>query len=237
MNFTPRNLTDKATILCICLLMLYVSPLTLSAQETVSDPDPNRFKAEINAFKEWDSKNSFPENAILFVGSSSIRFWKTHKAFPEYSIINRGFGGSHITDVEYFYEQVIGKYRPDAIIFYAGDNDISAGKSSDRVIEDYQKLLNRVLQDIPDIEWIYIPIKPSSSRWDHWQRMQEVNNWVKNHHRENSRLHYVDLANPLLNDAGKPDDTLFLDDLLHLNEEGYAVWNQIMEKKLNKIND
>ena len=77
------------TVLCFSLETYADSP----------DPDPERFAKDIKTFAVWDSKNTFPENAILFVGSSSVRYWSTATAFPDRPIINRGFGGSEISDV------------------------------------------------------------------------------------------------------------------------------------------
>lgn len=223
------------TISYLAGIILSLHSIYAVAQERIPDPNPHRFDAEIQVFTDWDSKNSFPENAILFVGSSSIRFWKTHEAFPEYKVINRGFGGSHISDVDYFYEEVISGYDPSVIVFYAGDNDIADDKPVGQVIEGYRQLTNRVLQDYPEIQWVYVPIKPSSSRWDYWSKMQAVNEWVEKHHQQHEQLHYVDLATPLLNDEEKPDDSLFRDDLLHLNNKGYEIWNRIMAEKLKEI--
>ena len=60
-----------------------------------SDPDPQRHfysktgkELFIEQFIEWDSKNTFLKNGILFVGSSSIRLWPTNKYFSG-NIINR----------------------------------------------------------------------------------------------------------------------------------------------------
>ncbi|HKK45627.1 MAG TPA: hypothetical protein VJ964_08900, partial [Balneolaceae bacterium] len=106
-------------------VFLFVIQGISKAQAPVKDPDPQRFQQEIDNFKLWDAKNSYPNQAILFVGSSSIRFWKSHDAFPNYPVINRGFGGAHISDVQHYYRQVIGKYHPSIIVFYCGDNDIA----------------------------------------------------------------------------------------------------------------
>ena len=104
--------------------LFVISFIKISAQNRKTDfkPNPHRFDIEINRFVNQDLKNSFPNDAILFVGSSSIRMWKTHKSFPEYKVVNRGFGGSHISDVIYFIDKVALKYSPKLIIFYAGDN-------------------------------------------------------------------------------------------------------------------
>ena len=86
----------------------------------------------IDQFIEWDKKNSFLKKGILFVGSSSIRFWHTSNYFPELPIINRGFGGSHISDINYFINETVLKYKPHIIVFYAGDNDIAANKTPNK---------------------------------------------------------------------------------------------------------
>lgn len=216
----------------VLLLLLISSELTFA--QNVEDPDPQRFAEEINTFMQWDAKNSYPENSILFVGSSSIRFWQTHKAFQEMPVINRGFGGAHISDVQHYYEQVIEKYAPSLIVFYAGDNDVAADKPVEQVVGDYRQLVGRILQDFPEVRILYVPIKPSSSRWSYWERMKQANQQIRTFSEQNDQLFYVDLATPLLSN-GKPDDSLFRDDLLHLNAKGYAVWNRLMEPKLEQL--
>lgn len=205
------------------------------AQTIVQDPDPQRFQQEIDNFKQWDAKNSFPDQAILFVGSSSIRFWKSHDAFPTYPVINRGFGGSHISDVQHYYKQVIGKYQPSLIVFYCGDNDIAAGKSPQQVVGDYKELTSHILRDFPDVKFIYVPIKPSSSRWEFWDKMEQTNQQIKAYNQKNNHLYYVDLATPLLGADGKPNDSIFRDDHLHLNPKGYAIWNRILRPELKSL--
>ncbi|MDR8392436.1 GDSL-type esterase/lipase family protein [Aliifodinibius sp. S!AR15-10] len=214
-------------------LVLLLTCNLLNAQ-TVEDPDPGRFQEQIEVFMQWDAKNSFPEDGILFVGSSSIRFWKTHQAFPELPVINRGFGGSHISDVQHYYEKVIQKYDPAVIVFYAGDNDVAADKPVQQVVEDYRQLTDRIMQDFPGAKFVYVPIKPSSSRWGYWKTMGEANREIREYNKQHDQLYYVDLATPLL-ENGKPNDSLFIEDLLHLNEKGYAVWNRIIGPKLKEL--
>lgn len=205
------------------------------AQNTVKNPNPNRFRKDINNFIQWDAQNSFPSHAILFVGSSSIRFWQSHQAFPSLPVINRGFGGSHISDVIYFYNQVIGKYHPSIIVFYCGDNDIAAGKPVSQVVNDYRHLVNRILHDFPNIRFIYLPIKPSSSRWSFWPLMRETNMRIKAINQKDHRLLYIDTATPLLGKNGKPNDSLFRKDHLHLNMHGYAIWNHMLADTLKQL--
>ena len=196
-----------------------------------SDPKPNRFIDEIEAFEIWDSKNSYPKNSFLFVGSSSIRFWKTSLAFPEVQIINRGFGGSEISDINYFYNKIVRPYAAKKILLYAGDNDIARGKTVDQVFEDYLEFVTKVQSDFPETKIAFISIKPSKSRWDKWPKMKKVNAMVKNYSEEQDKLEYVDLASPLINSEGELKN-VFIQDGLHLNQFGYSLWKKALASSL-----
>ncbi|HEY5298297.1 MAG TPA: GDSL-type esterase/lipase family protein [Verrucomicrobiae bacterium] len=219
-----------------CAAIFLVLSYTASfAQTEVSSVDPQRFKNDISNFENWDAKNSFPKHAILFVGSSSIRFWESHNSFPQFPIINRGFGGAYISDVQFYYDQVIGKYAPSVIVFYAGDNDIAGGESVGQVFENYKDLTTRILHDFPKVKFIYIPIKPSSSRWNDWSKMEAVNQRIEAYNKLNQHLFYIDTATPLLGTDGKPNDSLFREDHLHLNPAGYAIWNRKLQPELKAL--
>src|SRR5215212_9141915 len=100
-----------------------------SAPSTKKLTGPARFESEIAAFEKWDHQNTVPKDGILFVGSSTIRLWQTADAFPDLPVINRGFGGSTIPDVNHFADRIVFKYTPSTIVFYAGDNDIAASRA------------------------------------------------------------------------------------------------------------
>jgi lysophospholipase L1-like esterase len=200
-----------------------------------ADPDPTRFQSEINLFVEWDKKNSYPSQAILFIGSSSIRLWPTRRAFPDFPVINRGFGGAHTSDLIYFYDQVIQPYDAAVVVLYAGDNDIADGKTVEQVFQDYSELVTRVLRDKPLVKFVYLPVKPSPSRFSFWKEMNRLNLMIKEYSEKDYRLFYVDIATPLLNSTGVPDKKFFTKDLLHLNEDGYAQWQKVLTPKLREL--
>jgi lysophospholipase L1-like esterase len=229
------KLLKNSSLFTLLILFLTCILLQIADAQSVEDPDPLRFEEEINRFEEFDSKNSFPEDAILFVGSSSIRMWKTAEAFPEMPVINRGFGGSHFSDLMHYYDELVLPYAPSVVVLYEGDNDVASGKSNDQVFEDYLEFTDRLMSDFPDVRLVFVPIKPSGSRWDLWPQMKEANQRIKEHMSENDQFYYVDLASPILGSDGTPDDSLFLDDLLHLNEDGYAKWNTAIRPTLEML--
>ena len=191
------------------------------------DPNPGRWAKAIEAFAAQDRKNSFPDDAILFVGSSSIMFWPTAAAFPGRPVINRGFGGSHLSDVNHFFDQIVAPYDPATIVLYEGDNDIAQGKSAEQVFEDFKEFAARVRQESDATRILFISIKPSVARWELWPVMSEANALIRSYIEEQRGMTYVDLASPLLNDAGEPKE-VFIADGLHLNAYGYALWTEAL---------
>ena len=216
-----------ASRLCILIVLCNVAA-TCAAGGQQSGPSANRWEKTIAGFEEWDSKNTFASGAVLFVGSSSIRLWATRNCFPDFAVINRGFGGSQISDVNYFLERVVLKYKPRLIVFYCGDNDINAKKSPEQVFADYQEFVSRVHADLPKTKIIYISIKPSGARWNLWPKMKQANEMIQSFSVENKHLYYADGAACLLTEKGEPDDSLFVKDRLHLNEKGYAKWKTVL---------
>ena len=199
-----------------------------------ADPDPNRFAKNIESFVAWDSQNAVPADPILFVGSSSIRGWKTRESFPQLPVINRGFGGSHISDVVHFSDRIVLPYAPKLIVLYAGDNDVSGGKSAARVLCDYRRFVELVHAKLPETGIIFITIKPSGSRWSLWPQMNKANNLIKAFSEKSGRLFLADLGTPLLGADGKPDDGFFRSDKLHLNAKGYRVWTKTLRPIIEK---
>jgi lysophospholipase L1-like esterase len=213
---------------CLLFVFCFLVALNVGIREEQEQQD-NPWEETIQAFEEWDRKNSFPSDAVLFVGSSSIRMWSTRECFGQFDVINRGFGGSQISDVNYFTERIVLRYEPKVIVFYVGDNDIAAGKSALRVFEDYKKFTELVHGKLPETRIIFISIKPSQSRWSVWPVMNEANILIKDFSEKDGRLFYLDAATPLLTEDGKPNRALFLNDNLHLNSKGYELWTKLLK--------
>ncbi len=174
------------------------------------------------------SKNAAPANPILFVGSSTIRLWQTADAFPDLPIINRGFGGSTIADVNHFADRIVFKYKPRLIVFYAGDNDLAAGRTPDRVFGDFKTFVKSVRERLPGTPIIFLAIKPSPKRWSLRPLAQDVNALVEDLSKQDDNLTYIDTATPMLGPDGQPRKELFLPDDLHMNAKGYELWTKII---------
>jgi uncharacterized protein len=210
-----------------------VTPFTRDNPSRTARVDwPGRWEKDILKFEEQDKQSMPPENPILFVGSSSIRIWNLKRSFPDLPVMNRGFGGSQVSDVLHYFDRVVLRYRPKTIVFYAGDNDLAAGDSPEQVAGDFAKFADRVRKELPETRVIYISIKPSIARWKLWDNVQTANRLIEEQAEASDRLEFLDISSTLLGDNGRPQAELLQDDGLHLNEKGYEHWSALIKPLL-----
>jgi lysophospholipase L1-like esterase len=193
-----------------------------------SESDPAAWKDELQAFEKLDADKAPPQNAALFVGSSSIRLWDLAKSFPEIVAINRGFGGSQICDSTLRADALIVKYNPRLIVFYAGDNDVNSGKSAEQVHVDFAAFVAEVRKSLPKTPIVFISIKPSISRWDQRETQREANRLIAADCEKDETLQFVDVWPVMLADDGEPKKEIFQPDRLHMNDEGYKLWAELL---------
>lgn len=193
------------------------------AKSTATKPPP--YEKDIEAFEKADKQNSPPQHANLFVGSSTIRFWNTLSTdFPNAKTINRGFGGSQMSDLDRFADRIVIPYHPDHIFMYEGDNDIAAGKSPQRVFADFEDLAGKVHAALPDTDLYYLSIKPSPSRTKFMEKDKETNALIEAYCKSHEHFHYIDTWSLVVDAEGKPRPELFRPDMLHMNRSGYELW-------------
>jgi len=188
------------------------------------------FEGEISAFEQADLTSPPPANPVLFVGSSSIRVWPDLAGdFPDYPVMNRGFGGSQMSDVLYYFDRIVAPYDPALILVYEGDNDLAAGKSVDEVYTDYLEFLALVEEQLPDADVAFIATKPSPSRSQYLEVTRQLNTRLEDLASNNFHLWFIDVFTPMLNESGQPRPELFGGDMLHMNTTGYELWQSIFE--------
>ncbi|MBT4035627.1 MAG: hypothetical protein HOB84_11465 [Candidatus Marinimicrobia bacterium] len=219
------------SLIIITTFIFNCGPTPTAAPEVVVDP--LRFSEAMADFKSADSLKKPRPNSVLFVGSSSIRGWKTLSAdFPELHVLNRGFGGSHMSDLIYFMDDIVFPYRPNAILVYEGDNDIADGKTPEVILRDYNIFVSGVLEKWPTKPIFFISIKPSLARVDYLESMARANALIKARTEEIENLYYIDVFTPMLGEDGTPRTDIFGHDGLHMNKAGYALWTKIIRDEL-----
>lgn len=191
-------------------------------------PGPERFLPEMEAFAAEDRVALRPPCQVLFVGSSSIRLWKTlSRDMAPFPVLNRGFGGSQISDVNHYFDRVVAPYRPRAIVLYAGENDIHAGDGVEATVADFQRFMALKDARLGAATPVYfISLKPSKARAAEKSAQDAVNAAVRELAQARPDLDYVDVVPAMLAD-GTPKD-IFVDDGLHMTPDGYALWTAVV---------
>lgn len=225
-----RNVLSKGKmLLLICLL---------GALSKAGFAQGQRFASEINAFRSTDSTQFPAKNAILFVGSSSLRMWHDISLyFPGYPIINRGFGGSVLPDVINYEKEIITPYQPKQIFVYCGENDVAGGVSADSVCKRFETLFNMIRTDLPDAQISFISMKPAPARIDKLEVMKEGNKKIEAFISKQKNAAYIDVMTPMLQSDGSLRKEIYIEDGIHMNPQGYAIWQKVLAPYLMKNED
>ena len=206
---------------------LFLAVSTLYSKDTPTGSA--RFESEITAFEKSDAEHPPEKGAILFIGSSSIRLWKSLAAdFPTHHVLNRGFGGSEVSDSVAFADRIVMPYEPKLIVFYAGGNDIHGGKSAEQVAADFRTFVEKVRAKLPNEPIDYISIAGNPARWAEVDKVKAANGMIEKFCKETPGLKFIDVYSHMLGQDGLPRPEIFGPDKLHMNPEGYKLWTQII---------
>ena len=189
------------------------------------------FRDEILAFAEQDRESPPPKCPVLFVGSSSIRLWRTlEQDMAPMHVLNRGFGGSTIAQSNLYFARIVAPYRPRAIVFYAGENDLDSGEAPAAVAADFRKFMAKKRAKLGGTPVFFISAKPSKLRFSQFARQTNLNRTIRTLAARSSDLTFVDVV-PSMMAGSKPRD-LYVDDGLHMTSEGYAIWSRLVREAL-----
>ena len=208
--------------ICLALLVSVSVPL-----QTPANAQADKWAKEMAAFEEQDRKDP-AIGGVVFVGSSSIRLWDLKKSFPEVPALNRGFGGSVIPDSMAHVDLLVIRHKPRIVVFYAGDNDIAAGRTPQQVFDDYKAFVAKVHAALPATRIAFIAIKPSIQRWALVDKVRAANTLVREYAAADDRLGFVDVDGPMLGWDEKPRKDLFVADGLHMTPKGYELWTTLV---------
>ena len=204
--------------------------------QAAPDPDPNRFATEIAAFEAADAKRQDAKSKIVFSGSSTIRMMDVPKLFPGLDALNRGFGGSHTSDVNHHLERCVLRHQPDIVVFYCGGNDLWDKKSPEQVAEDFSEFRRRLFEKLPEAQLIVMAVRPSPARISIKDKEADLNHRFKNAAAVDKRIIYVaGSCDRFLDTAGKPIPELYVADGLHMSDAGYAIWKELLTPLLQPV--
>jgi lysophospholipase L1-like esterase len=197
--------------------------------------DPLVWEEDITALESHTRSRFGPGEGVVFIGSSSIRFWETlEEDMSPIPVIQHGFGGAKLNDIVHYAQRLVNAYKPRAVVVFAGTNDIdpAASKTPETLLASYQAFVGKIRADQPDLPVFYIGITPTPLRWTAWPIAQQTNQLIEEWARTDPNLHFIDTSGALMGDNGEPNPDNYIFDGLHLSDRGYSIWREIIRQRL-----
>lgn len=217
------------TLLSVCLLLV---ESLLFAQE-VKPP----FWNDVQAFQQQDATTPPPQHPVLLIGSSSFTRWKDVQSyFPNTTILNRAFGGSTLLDLIHYHDKIVDPYDPRQILIYCGENDLASSDSVtvDMVVDRFKKLYKLIRKKYHQVPIVYVSMKPSPSRERLLPKYEQANGRIYSFLSAKKNTVYVDVYTKMYTQDQKIMQDIFVEDRLHMNAKGYAIWQKILDPVILK---
>lgn len=222
----------------ILSVLLLISVSCCPVRKYADLPEVKSWETEIEKFEKLDKAETYPENAILFAGSSSIRLWEGLAADMEpYPVIQRGYGGAKLSDLDVYADRIVRPHPCSAIVIFVA-NDISQtdnDKSPEEVASLYSYLIKTIRKSHPVTPIFWIAVTPTPSRWKVWPEIKKANSLIEKKCDPDKNTYFIKTDFAFLNEEGLPVAKYFRNDNLHLSEDGYKVWKEIIKSELNKV--
>ena len=199
--------------------------------------------------KEWEEKiqklearnakeGAWPRESLLFYGSSSFRRWETLNVdMVPFPAINRGYGGAKYVDMVLFAQRMLTPHNYRALMLFAA-NDVK-GKDDDSSPEEVECAVREIIRvsqaHRPDAPIFIVEVTPTESRWNSWEQTRAVNATLRDIALTTDNTWFIATAQHYLNADDTPKTEYFVDDKLHLNEQGYKKWAQLIKFQLNSF--
>ena len=224
--------------LVFLLSILSCSPLIKYSQSN------RQFEEEVSLLESLDLVEKAGEKELLFIGSSSIRLWDNIQVdmYP-YSSVKRGYGGAHFYDFIHFSERLVKNHSPKAILIFVA-NDITGSNNFTNLVGDLSpnevkklfrynyKLIRSIHKHIPIF---LIETTPTPKRWKVWNKILKANKKLEGFCELEPNLYFISTRDKFIGEDGLPIQSLFLNDELHLNVDGYKLWSSVIKSKLIEV--
>ncbi len=214
---------------------------TLSADDLVEkyrQAPVTKWADEMKRIAKLDETEKDPENAILFLGSSSIRLWEDIKTdLQPWPVISRGYGGAKFSDLAVLAPQIVKPHQFRAAVIFVG-NDVTGDKddkSPEEVVKLFEHVVSTIRAQAPEATIFMLEITPTPKRWAVWDKIKEVNAALRQSCQAGKDLHFIATADKYLNAEGGPMPELFKEDKLHQNRDGYARWSKLILAQLESV--
>lgn len=211
-------------------LLLFLSAYAMG-QEIHENILENQTYVERSAYFK---QNPLKEGQIVFLGNSLTQGGKWNEYFPEQSPVNRGISGDNTLGMLGRLHEII-KAKPSKLFILAGINDISLGRSNDKILNGIKSIIYQVKEGSPGTTIYVQSLLPINKDVCQYKRMMNKEKQIEKLNKDiikfckSENITFINLYPHFLSEKRKMD-AKYTSDGLHLNEAGYAVWTGQIRK-------
>lgn len=206
------------------LLLACCVPFTADAARTPY------WKQRVSLF---DKIPVYPHN-IVFLGNSITDGGEFHELLDNPDAVNRGIVGDVISGVKERLHQVTSGH-PEQIFLLIGINDVSHGKSAQKIATEYRELVEMIRKESPESELFIQSIMPIDNGFKRYKNLlgregviEPLNEELKKIAADNG-VTYIDLWPAMCDPKTGKLRKEFTNDGLHLTGNGYKAWAELIK--------
>jgi lysophospholipase L1-like esterase len=227
-----RFQTQWCTSLALLAAVLSFTGCQAPLHNSLATHNSSKWESAIAQYERQDATNHPSTNGIVFTGSSYIRRWTSLAAdFPDLPVVNRGFGGCQLPDIYNYADRIVIPYAPREVVIYAGGNDINAKKSPEIVFGDFVALFEKLRVELPKAKLVFISCPPSPKRWAQTENIRKTNALIEKYCKRHD-MTFVNAFDLMIGTNGLPLPDIYVQDQLHMNARGYAIWRDAVAPHL-----
>ncbi len=180
------------------------------------------------------NQHPLKQGQIVFLGNSLTQAGKWEEYFPKQNPANRGISGDNTLGMLGRLHEII-KAKPAKLFILAGINDISLGRSNDKILNNIRSIIYQVKEGSPRTTIYVQSLLPINKDVCKYKRMMGKEKQIEKLNKEILKfckfenITFIDLYPHFLSGKRKMD-AKYTSDGLHLNEAGYALWSDLIRK-------
>ena len=160
---------------------------------------------------------------VAFLGDSLTEGYDLKTYYPEYNVVNRGIGGDTTFGLEKRLQVSAYDINPKMVMMLIGANNF------DTMMDNYENIVVSLKNNLPHSDITLLSLTSMTKEWGRNNQKAQNNNIKIKEYANKYNLRYLDLYNPLLDEATNELRLEYTTDGGHFTPQGYEVITSVIK--------